>query len=310
MSKRLYYCDHYTIPLPPGHRFPTAKYRRLRDILAADNAFEFESSPLADRSDIELVHDPQYVGRFLDGSLEPSILRRIGFPWSEGLVKRTLASVGGTLSATEEALRTGWGGNLAGGTHHAFRCEGSGYCVFNDLAIAVRVLQRAGNIYRAAIIDLDVHQGDGTAQIFEGDPNVLTISLHCRSNFPFRKQRSQIDIELADGSGDQEYLRALDQVLPQMLAFDPQVIFYQSGVDGLESDTLGKLALTEAGLQERDHRVAAAALVQQAPLIVTLGGGYSEPVERTAQAHANTYRVVARTFTGPEMDHELLYKVG
>ncbi|HME10811.1 MAG TPA: histone deacetylase [Bryobacteraceae bacterium] len=305
MRKRLYYCDHYTIPLPTGHRFPTAKYRRLRDILATDCAFEFENSPLASQSDIELAHDPEYVRRFLDGSLTPVVLRRIGFPWSEGLVKRTLASVGGTLSATEEAFRTGWGGNLAGGTHHAFRNEGSGYCVFNDLAIAVRVLQAAGKIYRAAIIDLDVHQGDGTAEIFGDDPHVLTISLHCRSNFPFRKQRSQIDVELADGTGDEEYLQALDQVLPRMLAFDPQVIFYQSGVDGLKSDTLGKLALTEAGLRERDHRVAAAALAQQSPLIVTLGGGYSEPMELTAQAHANTYRIVAGTFTPQTMDHEL-----
>lgn len=297
MVKPLFYCDHYTIPLPPGHRFPMAKYRRVRDLLAADGHFLFECAPLADRKAIELVHDAAYVANFLSGSLSQAAQRRIGFPWSEGLVKRTLASVGGTLSAMEEAFRSGWGGNLAGGTHHAFPAEGSGYCVFNDIAVAVRLLQATGRISRCAILDLDVHQGDGTAQIFEGDTGVLTVSLHCRSNFPFRKQKSQIDVELANGIGDEEYLRALDQVLPSILSFDPQALFYQSGVDALESDTLGKLGLSEEGLCERDRRVCALALAQGAPFVITLGGGYAEPIELTARAHANTFRMAARQFS-------------
>jgi acetoin utilization deacetylase AcuC-like enzyme len=171
MSRRLFYCDHYVIPLPPGHKFPMAKYRLLRDLLAAGAHFQFQPAPLADPRVIELVHDPRYVRDFLEGTLTPFAIRRIGFPWSDGLVMRTLASVGGTLSATSDALETGWGGNLAGGTHHAFRSEGSGFCVFNDIAVAVEWLRSTGRIARAAIIDLDVHQGDGTAQIFQNEPN-------------------------------------------------------------------------------------------------------------------------------------------
>jgi acetoin utilization deacetylase AcuC-like enzyme len=270
-----------------------AKYRLARELLAADGLFEFQCAPLACPETIALAHDTGYVDSFLAGTLPPAAIRRIGFPWSEGLVKRTLASVGGTLGAANDALEMGWGGNLAGGTHHAFRAEGSGFCVFNDIAVAIQSLRAAGRIERAAVIDLDVHQGDGTARIFEDDPAVLTISLHCRTNFPFRKQRSKMDVELEDGTGDEAYLRALDMVLPQMFAFDPQVVFYQSGVDGLAADTLGKLALTEGGLRERDRRVMAAAAAHGTPLTVTLGGGYAQPIELTAQAHANTFRTAA-----------------
>ena len=159
-------------------------------------------------------------------------------------MRRTLASLGGTLAAVEDSLSYGWGANLAGGTHHAFANQGAGYCIFNDLAVAIQSLRRDGRIRRAAVIDLDVHQGDGTAQIFAGDPDVLTVSLHCRSNFPLRKQESTIDVELADGTGDAEYLAALDFVLPQVLCFRPDIILYQSGVDGLGSDRLGHLSLT------------------------------------------------------------------
>src|SRR5437763_1980208 len=186
---RLFYCDHHTIPLPPGHKFPARKYAMLRAALERESAYELTPAPAADPAAIELAHDPSYVRRILDGSIDPRAMRRIGFPWSEGLVRRTLASVGGTLAATEDALATGFGGNLAGGTHHAFREEGSGFCVFNDIAIAIRNTGK-----KAAVVDLDVHQGDGTAVIFENDPDVLTLSLHGAGNFPFRKQRSRIDV--------------------------------------------------------------------------------------------------------------------
>ena len=298
MSRRLFYCDHHEIPLPKEHRFPTAKYRLIRELLARDGWFEFEPAPMADPDVIRLAHDSEYVQHFLDGTITLPAMRRIGFPWSEGLVRRTLASVGGTLGATCQALETGWGGNLAGGTHHAFRAEGSGFCVFNDMAVAIEWLRSKGRIERAAVIDLDVHQGDGTARMFEGDPAVLTLSIHSRNNFPFRKQRSKVDIELEDRTRDDEYLRALDVALPQVWAFEPEIVFYQSGVDGLESDALGRLALTEAGLQERDRRVMSAAAAHQAPLVVTLGGGYSTPIERTAEAHANTFRTAMQEF-GP-----------
>ncbi len=296
MSRRLFYCDHYAIPLPPGHKFPMTKYGLVRDLLSADGFFQFECAPLAEPSVIELAHDPCYVRNFLNGTLPSATIRRIGFPWSDGLVRRTLASVGGTLHATLDALEFGWGGNLAGGTHHAFRAEGSGFCVFNDIAISIEWLRSQRRIRRAAIIDLDVHQGDGTAQIFEHDPEVLTVSMHCKSNFPLRKQPSKIDVDLEDNLGDEEYLRALDQLLPQVFAFEPEIVYYQSGVDGLRADTLGKLSLTHAGLKERDRRVMASVSAHRVPFVVTLGGGYASPIALTAEAHANTFRTAREIF--------------
>jgi acetoin utilization deacetylase AcuC-like enzyme len=294
---RLFYCDHHLIPLPAGHRFPVAKYRLIRDLLVADGSFELIPAPLADPALIQLAHDADYVRSFLEGKMAPAAIRRIGFPWSQGLVQRTLASVGGTLGATAQALASGWGGNLAGGTHHAFRAEGSGYCVFNDIAVAIEWLRAEGRIHRAAILDLDVHQGDGTAQIFERDTAVFTASVHSRRNFPFRKQQSRLDIELEDGTDDDEYLRCLDLVLPELLAFDPEIIFYQSGVDGLSTDSLGRLALTHDGLKERDRRVMSAASVHRIPFVITLGGGYSHPIELTASAHANTFLTAKEVFS-------------
>jgi acetoin utilization deacetylase AcuC-like enzyme len=294
MSRRLFYTDHYTLPLPAGHKFPIEKYRMLRELLECAGGFEFEAAPLADPEKIELVHDPEYVEAFLEGTLSNAAMRRIGFPWSESLVKRTLASVGGTLAATAEALNTGWGGTLAGGTHHAFAGEGSGFCVFNDIAVAIAWLRRRGKISRVAVIDLDVHQGDGTAHIFREDPEVLTLSVHCKNNFPLRKQVSKIDVELEAETGDEAYLEVLRAVLPRVREFDPEIVFYQAGVDGLKSDRLGHLSLTHAGLRERDRMVMEAVGV---PLVITLGGGYAEPIRLTAEAHAGTF-LMAREVRG------------
>jgi acetoin utilization deacetylase AcuC-like enzyme len=296
VAHRLFYCDHYSIPLPAGHKFPMAKYALIRERLEADHFFKFECAPMADAAVVKLAHDAEYVDAFLRGTLSAQAIRRIGFPWSEGLVKRSLASVGGTLSATAEALESGWGGNLAGGTHHAFRGEGAGFCVFNDIAVAIKWLRAEGRMARAAVIDLDVHQGDGTAQIFEDDADVLTTSMHCSVNFPFRKQRSKIDIELAEGVGDEPYLEALDSLLPRVLDFDPEIVFYQSGVDGLAADALGRLRLSYEGLCERDRRVMEAVRERAIPFVITLGGGYSKPIEVTAEAHANTFRMAAAVF--------------
>lgn len=291
---RLFYCDHLEIPLPEGHKFPMTKYRLLRDKIAADGFWQLEAAAPASIEAIKLAHDPEYVDSFINGTLSPAAIRRIGFPWSEGLVKRTLASAGGTLAATREAIDTGFGGTLAGGTHHAFRSEGSGFCVFNDVAIAIYSLRAQSQANRFAVIDLDVHQGDGTAHFFEHDPDVLTISLHGKNNFPFRKQRSKIDVELPDQTGDEEYLRALESVLPRVVEFDSEIVFYLSGVDTLASDVLGRLALTPAGLEARDRRVIVAC--RRFPLVITLGGGYSKPIELTAEAHANTFRVAAELY--------------
>lgn len=301
MPRTLFYTHHHAIPLPPGHKFPIDKYRLLYELLNAEKGFLLEPAPLADPSTVELVHDPEYVSAFMRGALDAAATRRIGFPWSEQLVARTMASVGGTLAATREALAAGWGGNLAGGTHHAFRSHGSGFCVFNDIAVAIRwlstTLELGGHerpIGRAAVIDLDVHQGDGTAHIFQHDPNVLTLSLHCKNNFPLQKQRSKIDVELEAGSGDEEYLHVLDSVLPRVVEFAPDIVFYQAGVDGLKSDTLGRLSLSPEGLKERDRRVMQTVRELEAPLVITMGGGYSSPIALTAEAHANTFRMAEK----------------
>jgi len=291
--KRLFYCDHHTFPLPAGHRFPARKYALLRAALEAGGSYELQPAPLAEAETIALAHDAEYVRQFLDGTVDPKIMRRIGFPWSQQLARRTLASVGGTLAAAADALDTGFGGNLAGGTHHAHRAEGSGFCVFNDLAVATLALRREGRVRRAAVLDLDVHQGDGTASIFSGDADVLTISLHGENNFPFRKQSSRVDIGLPDGVGNEEYLRRLSDVLPGVVEFRPEILFYQSGVDGLAADRLGRLALSHAGLMERDRAVFEIVKLHGIPVVVTLGGGYADPIGLTVEAHANTFRTAA-----------------
>ncbi len=272
------------------------KYRLVRELLATDGAYDFEPAPLAAREAIETVHDTEYVTRFLDGSLDSQAMRRIGFPWSEQLVVRTLASVGGTLAATEDAITRGFGGTLAGGTHHAFRAEGSGYCIFNDIAIAVEWARREKGLKRIAVVDCDVHQGDGTAQIFQLDDDVFTLSLHGRKNFPFRKQQSRLDIELEDQTGDEEYLKVLELALGEVEEFAPKIVFYQSGVDALECDVLGRLSLTHDGLKARDRLVAELCRKMRVPLVITMGGGYGNPIEQTALAHANTFRAVLEIF--------------
>ena len=290
---RLYYCDHHEIPLPQGHRFPVEKYALLRRQLEQDAWIELVPAPAAPIEAIELAHDPTYVADFLGGTLSAQAMRRIGFPWSEGLVARTLYSAGSTLAASGDALTLGIGGGLAGGTHHALRAEGAGFCVFNDIAVAIRFLQRAGRIERAAVVDLDVHQGDGTAEIFDGDPSVFTLSLHGANNFPFRKQKSSLDIELPDGTGDSAWLQALESALPRVWAFQPDMVFFQSGVDTLASDRLGRLALSPEGLRERDRLVLEGAASRRYPLVITMGGGYSDPIGLTVQAHASTFRAAA-----------------
>jgi acetoin utilization deacetylase AcuC-like enzyme len=267
------------------------KYRLARERLSSTGLFEFAEAPLAPRETIERVHSPTYVQAFLEGSLSAPEIRRIGFPWSPALVTRTLASAGGTLAATRQALATGIGGTLAGGTHHAFHDYGSGFCVFNDIAIAVIDCG-----LRAAVVDLDVHQGDGTAALLRAHPNVLTLSMHGRNNFPFRKQESNIDVEMDDNVSDGVYLTKLEAILPRVWDFEPQIVFYQSGVDALEQDRLGRLSLTLDGLVRRDEMVLGACRLLSIPVVITLGGGYAQPVELTAQAHANTFLTAQRVF--------------
>jgi acetoin utilization deacetylase AcuC-like enzyme len=290
---RLFYSDLYTIPLPEGHKFPMHKYGALRAALEGDPRFEFSVSPLADREDIELAHDPEYVRRFLEGGLSRQEIRRIGFPWSDALVTRTLASAGGTLAAAKEAWESGCSGALAGGTHHAYYGEGSGFCVFNDIAIGILWLREYCGVKRAAVVDLDVHQGDGTAAIFVDDDDVYTLSVHGEKNFPLRKQVSRRDVGLVDGVQDAEYLEIVRRELPAVFDFRPDIVFFQAGVDGLITDRLGRLELTHQGLLARDRMVLAACLTRGIPVVITIGGGYSDPIEPTIEAHAGTFRTAA-----------------
>ncbi|HEY4679584.1 MAG TPA: histone deacetylase [Candidatus Angelobacter sp.] len=270
----------------------------LRQAIEKEGLFQLEQSSLADAETVSLAHDPAYVAEFTAGTLPAAAMRRIGLPWSEVLVNRAFASVGGTVSAALEALKHGWGATLGGGTHHAFRSEGAGFCVFNDIAVAIQFLRKRGLIRRAAVIDLDVHQGDGTAEIFLDDPDVFTLSIHGESNFPFRKKKSRLDVPLPDGVEDAAYLRRLDEVLPAAFGFRPDIVFYQSGVDPLASDVLGRLSLTHEGLIARDRMVFSAAIRFGAPFVLTSGGGYSRPIEHSAEAHANTYRTALEMFSG------------
>lgn len=290
---RLYFCDHYELPLPPGHKFPITKYRLIREILAQDSRIDLEPASFAPIAFIEQVHDKAYIDAFLSGTLDQAAIRKIGFPWSEGLVRRMLASVGGTLAATRAAMDYGIGCNLAGGTHHAFRSEGAGFCVFNDLAIGAEWARRQGGMQRIAIVDLDVHQGDGTAAIFETDPGVYSLSLHGAQNFPFRKQRSRCDIEFADGTTDGEYLNVLEGSLRAVWAFQPELLFFQSGVDALAHDRLGRLSLSATAIERRDRMVMEGALARKIPVVITLGGGYSDPIGHTVSAHAKTFQTAA-----------------
>jgi acetoin utilization deacetylase AcuC-like enzyme len=246
--------------------------------------------------DVTAVHDASYAARVRDGTLDAREVRRLGFPWSEALVTRAVRSVGGTLTAMAWALEHGAAGHMAGGTHHAFRDRGEGFCVFNDIAVAIAVARRDHGLRRVAVVDLDVHQGNGTAHIFVDDADVFTCSLHAAKNYPFRKERSSLDVALADADGDAAYLAALDAALDRVVGHRPELLFYQAGVDGLAGDRLGRLALTHAGLRARDARVYRLARSLGVPLVVTLGGGYHRTIEASVEAHANVYRGLVEAF--------------
>lgn len=297
---RAFFCDTYEISLPPGHRFPLPKYKLLRHRLVEAGVLrsaELEESALIDRATLLYAHTAEYLEAVFSGALSEADQRRLGFPWSEGLLARSRASCFGTLAAAREALRDGFAGNLAGGTHHAFADRGNGFCVFNDIAVAALALQREGLIERALVVDLDVHQGDGTASIFSGDASVFTFSMHGAKNFPFRKQRSSLDVELPDGCGDAEYLAALGEHLPRVLdSAGAQILFYQAGVDPLEHDALGRLKLTQDGLRRRDRLVLRAARDRGLPLVLTLGGGYAKPIALSVEAHLGTWREARDAF--------------
>jgi acetoin utilization deacetylase AcuC-like enzyme len=276
------------------------KYRLLRELLLRRGVLppgRLRASVPISREDLERVHTPRYLDALWTGTLSEAELRRLGFPWSEDLLVRSRASVGGTVGAARAALEDGISGNLAGGTHHAFPDHGEGYCVFNDIAVAIHVLQAERRIQRAVVVDLDVHQGNGTAALFEGDESVFTFSMHGEHNFPFRKQRSSRDVGLPDGVDDSTYLEVLATHLPEVLeAAGADILFYQAGVDPLAEDTLGRLSLTHAGMRKRDRLVLEAAWHRGLPLVLTLGGGYAKPITATLEAHVGTYETALSVF--------------
>jgi acetoin utilization deacetylase AcuC-like enzyme len=294
---RLVYTENvHHLMLPRGHKFPLGKYAQLCDMLSRDWASLLILGPPASKSELDLVHDTSYIDAVVNGTLSESAVRRLGFPWSPSLVLRAQRSVGGTLTALDWAMQEGASGHLAGGTHHAFRDRGEGFCVFNDIAVAAQVARRDYGVRRIAVVDLDVHQGNGTAAIFADDPEVFTLSLHGERNYPFKKEVSRCDVGLPDACEDSTYLEALDRALPQVRAFAPELLFFQSGVDTLYGDRLGRMALSLAGLRARDARVIALARELDVPLVVTLGGGYGRDIQRTVTAHANVFDALATAY--------------
>ncbi len=297
----IYYPDTPDLPLPAGHRFPSTKYRLLREKLVEQALLKdwlLAPSPAATIADLERAHAPDYVRAVLEGTLASDIQRRIGLPWSETLALRSRATVGGSLAAAREALRRGFSGQLAGGTHHAHRDFGSGYCVFNDLAVAALTLLAEGEVQRVAVVDLDVHQGDGNAALLTSHPGAFVLSLHGDKNFPFRKVPSDLDVALPDGTNDRDYLHALADALDAVAHFRPDLVLYLSGVDPLQNDTLGRLALTFEGLMERDRLVLEFCRRRGVPVSIAIGGGYANPIADTVEAYANTFRVAYEVFRG------------
>jgi len=285
----IYASDHFVLPLPDGHRFPMAKYRMLRERVAAIAAGRMRVPEPATDAELGRAHDPAYVRAVADGRLDERAMRRIGFPWSPAMVERSRRSAGATLGACRSALDAGVGVNLAGGTHHAHRAFGEGFCVFNDAAVAIRTLQWEGALRRALVVDLDVHQGDGTAAIFAGDPDVVTLSIHGRQNFPFRKAASTIDVELDDGTGDDAYLGTLGNVLPRAIErARPDLAIYLAGADPYAGDRLGRLALSKAGLADRDRYVLDRLAAAGVPVAIVMAGGYAEDVDDIVDIHFST----------------------
>jgi acetoin utilization deacetylase AcuC-like enzyme len=295
---KLYYTDHFELPLPQGHRFPMSKYRRLRDRLERDHsglAQGLEIPPAATFKQLSLAHDPEYVQRVIEGTLSPAAMKRIGFPWSPGMVERSRRSSGATLAAARHALLNGIAVNLAGGTHHAQRDAGEGFCVFNDAAVTLLTLRSEGLLHRGVVIDCDVHQGNGTAQILARYPELFTFSIHGEKNFPSRKFPSDWDVPLPDEIDDAGYLMALRGGLDQVFARGPfDLAIYLAGADPFEGDRLGRLRVTKSGLAERDELVLTELRTRGVPVAIAMAGGYAPDVEDIVDIHLQTILAAAR----------------
>ena len=294
---KVFYSDHFVLPLPEGHRFPMVKYSMLRERVARDRICgpgELLTPRAVMDQEILRAHTPDYLKRVASGTLTEKEVRRIGFPWSEKMVERSRRASGGTVGACLSALEEGFAANLAGGTHHAFSDRGEGYCVFNDSAIAARAIQAAGLVERVVVIDTDVHQGNGTAAILRGDPTVFTFSIHGEKNFPFHKEKSDLDAPLPDGADDTEFLQALERGLEVALdAADASLAIYLAGADPFEGDRLGRLCVTKEGLAERDQIVLEACRERSIPVATSMAGGYAADVKDTVDVHFQSIRRAA-----------------
>ena len=294
MEVAIVYHPDYVAPLPEQHRFPMPKFRLLRDLLLKDRIItpaQIFTPHLPDLAQIELVHNPTYVQGYCEGTLDYKVQRRIGLPWSEQLANRTRIAIGGTILTAQLALEHGFACNTAGGTHHAFPDYGSGFCIFNDLAIAAKVLLETGKVAKILIIDCDVHQGDGTAFIFRDEPRVFTFSMHCGINFPSHKQQSDRDVALPEGLDDDGYLQILATHLDDLLTgVKPDLVLYDAGVDVHICDRLGKLALSDRGIYRRDRMVLSACANKRYPVACVIGGGYSNNMQELVYRHSLLHR--------------------
>ncbi len=314
---RVFSNDRFSLALPSGHSFPMSKYRLLREQVESQAGGlplldggcvplrMAEAEPASD-GELALAHEPDHITAVVEGTLSAAAQREIGFPWSERMVERSRRSVGATIAAARAALAEGVATQLGGGTHHAYAHKGSGYCVFNDVAVAARLMQaevhrHQRRLLRVWVIDLDVHQGNGTASIFRDDPTVFTLSLHGARNFPFRKEASDLDVDLPDGCADAEYLQALDSAMAsawarQQASGAPGLVFYLAGADPHEGDRLGRLKLTDAGLVQRDRRVFDALRAWRVPVAVTMAGGYGRDIATTVAVQYRTVQLAAKAW--------------
>jgi acetoin utilization deacetylase AcuC-like enzyme len=298
-SYRIFYSPYYYADIGDNHVFPIKKFELVRDKLLAEKTLlkdEIVEPQPAEIEDVLLVHTEDYVSRLRAGNLTPKEVRRLGLPWSNALVRRSFLATSGTINASRHALENGVSSNLAGGTHHAFPDRGEGFCVLNDVAVAIKVLRRENLASRFLIVDCDVHQGNGTAFIFKRDESVFTFSMHGAKNYPLFKEISNLDIELPDRTADKEYLETLNEALPRVFLHNPDIVFYLGGADPFELDKLGRLGLTFAGLRRRDEMVLEFAKQREVPVVTLMSGGYAADINDTVEIHCNTIRAVKKVF--------------
>jgi acetoin utilization deacetylase AcuC-like enzyme len=303
----IFYSPYYYADIGEGHVFPIKKFELVRDKLLKEGSLSvseiLEPRP-ADIEDVLLVHTKDYINRLRSGFLTEKEVRRLGLPWSPALVRRSFLAISGTINAARSALAGGVSSNLAGGTHHAFPDRGEGFCVLNDVAVAVRVLQRENLANRFLVIDCDVHQGNGTAFIFQDEPDVFTFSMHGAKNYPLFKENSSLDIELPDKTSDAEFLETLNEALPRIFLNEPDIVFYLAGADPFEKDKLGRLGLTIEGLRQRDEIVLEYAKKLDIPIVTVMSGGYALDIRDTVEIHCNTIRAVKKVYFNKQRQND------